>query len=204
MGQRTNGIPTLYRGVQYRSRLEARWAYFFDLLGWPYQYEPFDLAGWIPDFLLPGETPTLVEVKPAISLPHDIAAELSAQAPDHEILIVGCSIGRERSDNEALQLGWHRQVFGDSEPEPTGWEAAVFMSVPRPPDEANFGVTSGDSGRFFVFDWCSDVHSFHGRLTGWHDGYIPFEEGDARLLFDLWNRAGNAVQWRGKQSEVVS
>lgn len=43
-------IPTMYAGVQFRSRLEARWAAFFDLAGWRWEYEPFDLEGYIPDF----------------------------------------------------------------------------------------------------------------------------------------------------------
>ena len=42
--------PTKYNGVQYRSRLEARWAAFFDLIGWKHEYEPIDLPGWSPDF----------------------------------------------------------------------------------------------------------------------------------------------------------
>jgi len=42
--------PTMYNGVQYRSRLEARWAAFFDLIGWQHEYEPIDLPGWSPDF----------------------------------------------------------------------------------------------------------------------------------------------------------
>lgn len=42
--------PTKYNGVQYRSRLEARWAAFFDLIGWQHEYEPIDLPGWSPDF----------------------------------------------------------------------------------------------------------------------------------------------------------
>lgn len=45
-------IPTTYAGVKFRSRLEARWAAFFDLCGWKWDYEPFDLDGWAPDFLL--------------------------------------------------------------------------------------------------------------------------------------------------------
>jgi hypothetical protein len=44
--------PTLYRGQQFRSRLEARWAAFFDLLRWEWVYEPFDLGGWSPDFAI--------------------------------------------------------------------------------------------------------------------------------------------------------
>lgn len=42
--------PTMYDGVQYRSRLEARWAAFFDLAEWQHEYEPIDLPGWSPDF----------------------------------------------------------------------------------------------------------------------------------------------------------
>lgn len=50
-------IQTVYNGYKFRSRLEARWAVFFDALGVEYQYEPegFDLDGiyYLPDFWLP-------------------------------------------------------------------------------------------------------------------------------------------------------
>jgi hypothetical protein len=58
--------PTKYKGRVYRSRLEARWAAMFDILKWEYEYEPFDLNGWTPDFLLLGKQPVLVEVKPSL------------------------------------------------------------------------------------------------------------------------------------------
>lgn len=45
-------IPTTYRGIRFRSRLEAKYACLFDLLGWSWEYEPLDLNGWIPDFVL--------------------------------------------------------------------------------------------------------------------------------------------------------
>lgn len=49
-------IETRYAGCRFRSRLEARWAVFFDTLGIEWQYEPegFELpSGWyLPDFLL--------------------------------------------------------------------------------------------------------------------------------------------------------
>jgi len=40
-------IPTRYAGCHFRSRLEARWAVFFDRLGVAWQYEPegYDLGG---------------------------------------------------------------------------------------------------------------------------------------------------------------
>lgn len=47
-------IETIYNGYRFRSRLEARWAVFFDALGVQYEYEPegFDLGGmyYLPDF----------------------------------------------------------------------------------------------------------------------------------------------------------
>ena len=49
-------IETEYNGYRFRSRLEARWAVFFDVLGIEYQYEPegFDSDGawYLPDFWL--------------------------------------------------------------------------------------------------------------------------------------------------------
>ena len=48
-------IETQYNGLRFRSRLEARWAVFFDTLGVEYEYEPegFELpsgARYLPDF----------------------------------------------------------------------------------------------------------------------------------------------------------
>ncbi|MCW2902303.1 MAG: hypothetical protein JWO67_4568 [Streptosporangiaceae bacterium] len=60
-------IPTKYRGCRFRSRLEARWAVFFDELGigWLYEPEGYIIGGrrYLPDFLL--ECGTWVEVKGA-------------------------------------------------------------------------------------------------------------------------------------------
>lgn len=50
-------IPTKYKNVVFRSRLEARWAVFMDNLGieWCYEFEGYDLDGvwYLPDFWLP-------------------------------------------------------------------------------------------------------------------------------------------------------
>lgn len=63
--RRVSAIPTLWNGVQFRSRLEARWAAFLTELRIPWAYEPRDLDFYIPDFILPfPKRPLLVEVKP--------------------------------------------------------------------------------------------------------------------------------------------
>lgn len=50
-------IETIYKGYKFRSRLEARWAVWFDSLGiqWEYEKEGYQLrSGWyLPDFWLP-------------------------------------------------------------------------------------------------------------------------------------------------------
>lgn len=59
-------IETSYRGHRFRSRLEARWAVFFDALGIRWEYEPqgYLVGGrpYLPDFFLP-TSGTWVEVK---------------------------------------------------------------------------------------------------------------------------------------------
>ena len=60
-------IETAYRGYRFRSRLEARWAVFFDALGlkWEYEKEGFHLPGgemYLPDFYLP-ESKSWIEIK---------------------------------------------------------------------------------------------------------------------------------------------
>ena len=70
-------IQTYYKGYKFRSRLEARWAVFFDACGVKWEYEPegFDLGNglfYLPDFLLHGvhgrvEGDLWVEVKGKMS-----------------------------------------------------------------------------------------------------------------------------------------
>lgn len=74
-------IETTYNGYRFRSRLEARWAVFFDALGLPYAYEAegYDLDGlwYLPDFWLPtlncwveikGQRPNAEETTKALRL----------------------------------------------------------------------------------------------------------------------------------------
>ena len=62
-------IDTEYKGYRFRSRLEARWAVFFDTLQIKYEYEPegFQVGeeqAYLPDFFLP-DLSTYVEIKPS-------------------------------------------------------------------------------------------------------------------------------------------
>lgn len=76
---RIRAIETRYAGTYFRSRLEARWAIWFDAMGIPWNYE---IVGWsvgdaryLPDFELPSFG-WHVEIKPS-AIPEAEAARLS-------------------------------------------------------------------------------------------------------------------------------
>lgn len=182
-------VPTLYRGVQYRSRLEAKWAAFFDLLKWPFQYEPFDLGGWIPDFLLTGEIPVLVEVKPVTAFPKFAAEKMLAAHPeDHfDLLILGCVCPtKDQVTPYGPGLGWLKEGA-------RGWGM----------DWGDAAIVEYDDGRF---GFIHDTGYYMDRIYGIHEQDHPkaggFDGADPDRIKALWNMAGNAVQWRGVRSEA--
>lgn len=74
-----SSIPTRYRGIRFRSKLEADWARVFDRLGLRWEYEKeghyFGDTFYLPDFWLPASR-QFVEVKGV----WDEAATLKASA----------------------------------------------------------------------------------------------------------------------------
>lgn len=95
-------IETRYNGYRFRSRLEARWAVFFDALNarWEYETQGYRLSNgtmYLPDFYFPGqytfvetkgESPNLVELKKARGLVQDFQSGL--------IFVVSRPPGEER------------------------------------------------------------------------------------------------------------
>ncbi|MCK5307160.1 MAG: hypothetical protein KAJ73_00980 [Zetaproteobacteria bacterium] len=92
-------IQTEYNGFLFRSRLEARWAVFFDALDIEYQYEPegFDLDGirYLPDFWLPTREcwieikPTIPDLKEPGVREYELCRRLSDQTGKISLLIGG-------------------------------------------------------------------------------------------------------------------
>lgn len=91
-------IETVYNGYKFRSRLEARWAVFFDTVGIEYQYEPegYDMDGvwYLPDFWFP-EWDCWVEIKPHVpkfTLPYVddyIKCQMLAEEARKVVLLIG-------------------------------------------------------------------------------------------------------------------
>jgi len=88
-------IETVYNGYRFRSRLEARWAVFFDALDVKYEYEKegFDIDGiwYLPDFYLPDYN-CWVEIKPKAIISDEDNKKINAFAKnikDKFIIIYG-------------------------------------------------------------------------------------------------------------------
>lgn len=88
-------IETEYNGYRFRSRLEARWAVFFDALGVDYEYEPegFELGDgtrYLPDFYLPDVNGGIyVEVKGKMDDESRSKTEAFRERSDTPLYIVG-------------------------------------------------------------------------------------------------------------------
>lgn len=85
-------IETVYKGYRFRSRLEARWAVFFDTLGirWEYEKEGYQLD----DMLLPDDiTGEMCKLKGSWYLPdfwlpeQNLWVEIKGQEPTDEEII---------------------------------------------------------------------------------------------------------------------
>lgn len=182
-----SAIKTKYAGVWFRSRLEARWAAFFDLLGWNWEYEPIDLDGWIPDFVLFGKkgNTILVECKPFLMAPY--------LEPDFKI------VSNEKSLQKVFKVAeqlMKKSEYGNCEPEiiivganiipfATECDIGTCMGFFAHGDQVMILESGGFSERW---------GGYQDRMTGFYDGYRP--DAPASMVLPIWREAGNMVQWK--------
>jgi len=185
--------PTRYEGIQFRSRLEARWAKFFDLCGWAWEYEPFDMHGWIPDFVLRGTNSVLVEVKPFNPSNLEAFSEAIKKAEtawskcwrefdvDH-LLLLGSSpnFGRGELDDDSL-----------------GWLSESIFDYGDPTKQFSIWICRAPIGVCLVtgkVDFCHEYGSFRGRMFGGYPGGHYPEK--STIVAQNWAKACNLTQWR--------
>ncbi|NSZ73230.1 hypothetical protein G6L74_05620 [Agrobacterium tumefaciens] len=188
-------IPTRYNSVQFRSRLEARWAAFFDLAGWTWDYEPFDLEGWTPDFLIKGKVPALVEVKPLYFARFETLSINQAKVAAGKAFRAASS-RRMFSQFEVMVLGAGPFVSEGA------WALGV-MALERQLSGADIAELHNGYGPY-VMDYAARCGSFQYRIGGQHDGdhHIRPVGGDGPG--DLWREAGNKVQWHPRRLRGVA
>lgn len=187
MGNSTKfgAIPTIYKGIRFRSRLEATWAAMFDLMNWRWEYEPFDLYGYIPDFLVLQGKEFLVEVKPETSVEGCAGHEGQFPKGHEPILVVGCTPFLSYDD-----------------------------PCVEAPGDIYAGAWLQESGSEHDQIICADLWTkceHCNRYTMVPSGYIPYcvlcaQEAVSRRspwidvsdeITMLWATAKNTVQWKG-------
>lgn len=176
------GIPTIYDGVRFRSRLEARWAAFLDLCNRKWAYEPFDCDGYIPDFVLYGNLfNCAVEVKPSILVDLNSAQIRKgvSYAKHHGMRFL---ILTERLDPYVFDgvNSWH------------SWQTCGYQFG----CEGVYHRANQLSLHCQEFTFRFDV----GDKDESMDGVRAFPtKGD--VFVELWKEAGNTVQWKKSDRE---
>jgi hypothetical protein len=175
-------IPTVFQGVQMRSRLEARWAAFFTECGWEWTYEPFDFEGWSPDFLLKLHRPVFVEVKPKIT--QALMAELltvseKLRAEGARVLLVGDSI---------------RYHYGDGAETVAGiGVGAGEGSFDNGFDDISVGYCGGGC-RGNPVGMAPSFAAYHCWVCNGYDGN-PVRDYHGARIQERWAKACNGTQW---------
>lgn len=173
------GIPTRYKGITFRSRLEARWAVLFDSFGWPWEYEPLDLDGYVPDFVLKFDAGHIaVEVKPETALVdlYSYAQRMVLAGWRKELLVLGAAVF------EGDIIGVIGEPIGGGE---------VALGPAR-------AFRCLDCGALSVL---SDDHSYRCRVAGCYGGNAHVGHLERGELAEAWAKAGNRVQWRGPEND---
>ena len=197
-------IETKYRGMLFRSRLEARWAAFFDRAGWHWEYEPFDLSGWVPDFAIraPSGTarkPVLVEVKPILEMHGPtikrIERAISASGLDYEALLLGSGITTDDVQRYAY-LGW----LGEHDLDDNGASVGVLNFAPALLVNHRQISSREENARHcgpMNLDFFHDEGFYGCRMSGFYDGnavqshLFPYDH-----ALEEWSRAHAATQYR--------
>lgn len=208
-----NAIPTHYNGINFRSRLEAKWARFFDLIGWQYEYEPADLNGYIPDFVIKfAKVPVYVEIKPSMTiddLKNDCQkARLATLGKRLLCLGGGCHLpadyGQTRFGVQAVRLNLCDQeyadlwadVFGNGNTNHEEWDLSdpsTEMCVIGHMNDSEMLKCRG-CGIFFPmcdgYDRCPDCGYFHEGRS------IQEYESAKDHVTSAWKEATNTTQYK--------
>jgi len=166
----------------------------FDLLGWRYEYEPYDLRGWIPDFALFGAEEIVVEVKP-----YTLLEEFDRRK------ILAALEGTEKWGKEILLLGSTISVSLQSMSPIWADRPAVILGYLG---EFEKGVGREFRGEYWfsraILNYWKEGWGFYHEESYWSDRMTGLYDGDHYLfnpdyegVLRLWNEAGNVVQFRG-------
>lgn len=180
-----NAKTTTYNGVNFRSILEARWAAFFDLVDLKWKYEPYEINGKVPDFVLYANNETeyetnqtIVEIKPLIFIDDKFKKELLAKYNDVKahILILHENPFYKCKDYNTVSIGYLAQYLGVE----------------------HYGFCEGELKG--LFDIGSSEMIFDGIFGECHVNSRKYftdpNSEEHEILLNMWNHAQNEVQFK--------
>lgn len=191
----TTAIPTTYAAINFRSRLEAKWAAFFDACGWPWHYEPVDLDGWIPDFAL-GWWPMLVEVKPffyAHEFTHALA-KITATGHREPVVLLG-AVPRF----EARAIGWLAVWQSTDHVEEPGEWVLHDLHMGYTAGNGRLGLCPTD-GSWINVIFRTPKGGSRAEAKTWSrvcDKAVGRREPVGKVVWRYWATACNRSQWMG-------
>jgi hypothetical protein len=198
-------IPIKIDGIQFRSKLEARWYLFMKRLGWNIIYEPEieGLSNWIPDFLIIGKNKKiLVDVKPIDTVedwdknPDKKRIEESGiKNLPYELLILGSNL--QLDGQNRMGLLYVRDAFweeGRDSVELQGYECAeCVFSLADDGKQIGFMDTMGG--------WHCRISGDGGKTYLIRDNGINNADTHLKSIDEMWNEAGTQLQWNTPTSE---
>lgn len=150
-------IKTVYNDLLFRSRLEARWAVFFDTLGITYSYEPemievdwFGVNKYVPDFYL-DDMVWYIEIK-------------GPRPTDREVMKAAALVVREKVD---VLILWG-SIYDHMKRELNNYGGVLLEPEPR----GIAGVTVTDGCAFSECPKCGNIAIGRGPIP---DGCGPTE-----------------------------
>ena len=145
-------IQTRYQGYRFRSRLEARWAVFFDHIGlwWEYEPEGFDVDGtyYLPDFYI-RSLGVYAEVKPKQFTEKEYALIAAVGGlvldglPDHKFYIASGTVCYACQPEEPDCQGLCYQCYQDKEKRDF-WGIDLIRSLDKARLWYTFGADDGN------------------------------------------------------------
>jgi len=205
-------IETRYAGYHFRSRLEARWAVFFDSLKIKYRYEPegfkFGDECYLPDFYLP-DLNMFAEVKPDASFDKAVrfsdaynarkCEEMLADFEDTPLLCLqgppGESVVKQRSYQAFWEVGCNALESVSSR---NAFVIKLYTDMYGPP------TSRTDKDIYWLreqFAYCVSLYFGHGIMEPRSEGFlrggscfgqhISIKPTTINLL---WSRLPHAVQ----------
>lgn len=175
-------IETKYKGYRFRSRLEARWAVFFDAanIAWEYEKEGYSVKGsyYLPDFYLPQQA-AFFEVKGTADYNEALLQNLADLTGKRVILAVGnIPEGRDWKCDGKWQ--GFRTFFPAGEP------------------ENDFAVAWGDRDMFLSCDGCGSIRLMNELYATLKDGCC---EGSRLMALGFAFEAARSARFEHSQSE---